>query len=944
MLWMRVQSRHNATNVFASNIYSSSGVSKEMSLKQQSPIDKTSRLLCMGVGVMCFASGVSFSVQAQSSADAIDEVVTTGTRLKGSATAVLQERQNQAFVADILGADQISRTGDSDAAGALRRVTGLTLVDGKFIYVRGLGERYSSTQLNGMGVPSPDPTRSVVPLDLFPADIIESLSVQKAFSPDMPAHFGGGNVNIRTKTIPNQFVFKVSASIGSNSNNSQEGFFYSGGDEDWTGRDDGSRALPSVISRSLEQAQADDGIEGSNSFPLSLEQRQEMLSSMFWNIGPDNENISPDVGLGLTVGNVYNVGEEGEIGFISSISYDNAWSVEEQFNGTTLGTVGCGDLPDNQVSANGRCFAQSFEGIATEQNISWSGMFNAGYEYNSNHRIDITNIILHDMRDRVRVRDFFDANETEFGERELSRVDMLFEERRMSSNQVKGTHNFPEFRNTYFDWYYGTSRASRSQPGSLDVVYQINLDDGVFVSQQLQDVSATNVTREYQSLRDIANSAGWNFGYPLFLDDVELEFKIGADFFEKARTGDNLSIGVPHRAIANDATFGTRIDEIFSPENLLSAEFYNSTTGSGILESGNADGDKYAAATKIDAFYFLTDAFINNTWRISGGVRYEDFRQISIPFTAHANTFSIEGEEILEVAFQEQEFFPSLALTYIKSEQTQFRLNLSQTAIRPDLRDISTTFFIDPLTEFLVRGSPLLQSSKLNNVDFRWEWYQERGNNLSVALFYKDIDNPIELVELATVGGAAPNLLTANGEQGQLYGIEMEFLQDFTQLTDKLDDFYITGNLTISDSEVVLGAVDDGVTSLFEEQVLDALDATSASNIVTNNKRRLVGHSEWVANLQVGYDSPNGEHGATLVYNAFGPRIIVPGTRGNQDAEEETLHSLDLIYNYYPDFAQTIKFSVKNILNQDKEISQDGLDLLFEQQGISFSLSYSYDF
>ena len=152
---------------------------------------------------LCIAMSTSLVMaqeadNGESEDDTIEEVVVSGTRLKGTATAVLEERKNQAFVSDILGADQISRTGDSDAASALRRVTGLTLVDGKFIYVRGLGERYSSTQLNGAAVPSPDPTRNVIPLDLFPSDIIESLSVQKAYSPSMPASFGGGNVDIQS--------------------------------------------------------------------------------------------------------------------------------------------------------------------------------------------------------------------------------------------------------------------------------------------------------------------------------------------------------------------------------------------------------------------------------------------------------------------------------------------------------------------------------------------------------------------------------------------------------------------------------------------------------------------------------------------------------------------------------------------------------------------------
>ena len=204
------------------------------------------------------------------------------------------------------------------------------------------------------------------------------------------------------------------------------------------------------------------------------------------------------------------------------------------------------------------------------------------------------------------------------------------------------------------------------------------------------------------------------------------------------------------------------------------------------------------------------------------------------------------------------------------------------------MRDVSSSFFIDPLTQFLVRGSPLLQSSKLDNVDLRWEWYRDGGDNVSVALFYKDITNPIELIELGTVGGAAPNLLTANAQQGELYGIEVDFLQGLNVIGEKFDNFFVSGNFTLSDSSVTIGAIDDDEITLFERQVLDALDATSASNIVTNNERRLVGHSEWVVNLQFGWDSDNGEHTTTLAYNAFGPRIIVPGTRGNQDAQEET--------------------------------------------------------
>lgn len=912
------------------------------------PLLKRSKLNCAIMSAMLASAAMPTVLEAQEQQaenDVIEEVVATGTRLKGSAAAVLQERQNQAFVADILGAEQISRTGDSDAASALRRVTGLTLVDGRFIYVRGLGERYSSTQLNGQLVPSPDPTRSVVPLDLFPASIIESLAVQKSFSPDMPAHFGGGNVNIRTRSIPNQEIFRVQASTGWNFENSDDGFFYGGGSDDWTGRDDGTRALPDLIRNNLEQAQSGAGFEGSSQFPLTLEDRQEYLRQLPLDAGPDPISVDPNLGLGMTYGNVYDLDADSEIGFLATVNYNQSWTVRNEFNGTNIGNNGCDLVSEEDVTDAGLCFAQTTDGPVTERTVTWNGMFNIGYQFNKNHKFELVNVLLHDARDRVRNRDFFDANETDPGVDQFRIFDILFEERRMNSNQLRGEHNFPEYWNSYFDWYVGSARARRQAPGGLEAVFQENIENGEVVSEQLQDVSATNLTMQFQDLRDVTETYGWNAGIPFFGERYELELKAGGSYFEKARDAENVQLEIRHFGIDDDFAFGSRVGDIFSDENVSNPDFFSSATGSNLFQSQTADGDKFVAATQIDAFYLMADWFYDNTWRITGGFRYEDFRQISVPFTANANTFSVNSDELAELAFQEDDIFPSLAITYIFNEQHQLRFNFSETAIRPDLRDISTSFFIDPITDFLVRGSPLLQSSKLENYDVRWEWYMQSGNNLSVALFYKDIENPIELIELPSVGGAIPNLLTANGESGETYGIEAEFLHDLTFVSDKLSNFYMSGNVTISDSEVVIGFGEGFEDSLFTQQLLDALDATAVSpNFVTSNERRLVGHSEWVANLQLGWDADNGEHSATLVYNAFGPRIIVPGVRQFEDAEEETFHSVDFVYTYYPDFNSTVKFSVRNLLDEQRDIRQNGLSVFTEDTGISASLSFQYEF
>ena len=307
--------------------------------------------------------------------------------------------------------------------------------------------------------------------------------------------------------------------------------------------------------------------------------------------------------------------------------------------------------------------------------------------------------------------------------------------------------------------------------------------------------------------------------------------------------------------------------------------------------------------------------------------------------------FADDTDAIIDSIYNESDVLPSLAFTYIPSEEMQYRFNISQTLIRPDLRDISSTFFIDPLTEFLVRCSPSLVETELTNIDFRWEWYLETGENVSVAFFWKDITNPIEQIELPSATEGAPQLLTANATDGQLYGVEVEFLKDLSFISDDMANYFVTGNCTYSDSEVNICSSVGAANCLFEDQLKEALNTDqSVTSVITNNTRRLIGHSEWVVNLQMGWDALNNEHAATLVYNVFGPRIIVPGVSGFEDAEENSFHSLDFIYTWYPTYDTTLKFQVKNLLGEDKTIEQEDVDILTETVGTELSLQVSVNF
>src|SRR5688572_29340971 len=251
--------------------------------------------------------------------DGIEEIVTIG-RLRSTALDVIGARLEEDVVSDFLGAAAISRVGDSTVSAALRRVPGLTLVNDQFVYVRGLGERYSSVQLNGAQVPSPDLTRNVIPLDIFPTAIIDALSVQKAYSPEVPAAFGGGNVNIITRGIPNGPVVNVEVGSGMNSDSNDDGLTYPGGSDDGLGTDDGTRALPAELNSALQTYEGNIdpfsilstlNQDGNLHFlPEASAVNRDLALSLNRDLGFQEKSLGPDGSFEVQLGNRWLIGDE----------------------------------------------------------------------------------------------------------------------------------------------------------------------------------------------------------------------------------------------------------------------------------------------------------------------------------------------------------------------------------------------------------------------------------------------------------------------------------------------------------------------------------------------------------------------------------------------------------------------------------------------------------
>ncbi|RUO63336.1 TonB-dependent receptor [Pseudidiomarina planktonica] len=859
----------------------------------------------LGLAIALALSSQLALAQEQAADESIEEVVTTATRLQGSAAAVVEERKAQAFVADILGSEQISRTGDSDAASALRRVTGLTLVDGKFIYIRGLGERYSSTQLNGAQVPSPDPTRNVIPLDMFPSSIIESLSVQKSYSADMPAHFGGGNVDIRTTSIPAEEVFNIQLGTGWNTENSSDGLTYDGGN-DWTGSDD-VRALPQNFLDALAtygSVNFNDiaDYEGISQDEARLVNR-DLMNSLNTDYDVYSDSIAPEVKASVSYGDRYEFGSDWAVGFLAGVDYDRSTDNSDEQR-RVLGFAG--DSLVNQFQS---------ESQITTHSVELSGMFSLGLEYGNNHKLETTTLFLRDTQDRIE-QGITESIDT-IGEQDLAffDTDIRYEERELFSNQISGSHMFPEYMNIAVDWQYTESTARRDAPGNVFTRQGADADLGEQAENLNYQRSRNAAILEFQNLEDEVQSYGADVELPLYFGGDELVLTGGGEVMKKGRQSYGRRFGFSTEGTPFDQLTNVEFSDLFGPDSVNNPDNNLQVFGAPTLTDPN-----YLAAQQIEAGYGMFD-YSTDKWRLNAGARWEQYSQVSAQIDLAEST--IIGD-IANTSRTEDDWFNSLAFTYFLNDDMQLRFGYGSTTVRPDLREITEVIFIDPLTSDKVRGNPNLASSDVQNFDVRWEWYMPSGDNLSVAAFYKDLDKPIESVE-AKATDSDRVITFLNGDAGEVYGVEFEFLKDLSFVTSGL---FTTGNLTLSDSEITI--------------------SNTGSVELTNNKRRMTGHSEYVVNLQLGYDSVNGEHSGSLVYNVFGERIAFAGSvfggQGIDDAYEQPFHSLDAVYTWYPDFNSNVKLKLQNLLGEDIEIEQNGQTIQSQTVGTNITLEYSYSF
>ena len=839
------------------------------------------------ISIECGAE-LQLIVRMTSRKSMLDTLVVKIPHIEGSLASVLDERKKSNTITEVLGSEQMSRNGDGDAASALRRVTGLTVVGGKYVYVRGLGERYSSTLMNGASLPSPEPERRVVPLDLFPSGVLKGMVIRKAYSPELPGEFGGGTVELRTRGIPEEFTLKLSAKTNARLGTSfATGLGYEGGPLDVVGMDAGFRALPSDIAQaSLEESLLpEDRFKTRGYNPKLLENFGEQMANVW---SPKETWVLPGLTFSGELGDRYEV-EDWTLGYLTALSYGNAnQTLNYERNYFLVGNKGALER------------SHSYEFLQTETNVDAGGVLALEAKWKDQHEMRATTFLGRITDNSTRLYEGY--NRDVDSNIRVSRL--RFVERTLLAEQLQGSHLFPDAWGGKVDWRYTYALAMRSEPDRRETRYdQERGKDEWLISNRPEGNQ-----RFFSNLVDHSHDIGLDFTLPFQQwNGEEANLRMGSAMATKSRVVDTRRYKFQHKgALTGDPKVISRpAEEIFRPEYIGSDGFQ--------FEEFTQPTDNYDADQIIAGSYVMVDLPLASSWTLQGGARLEYGKQ-------NVRTFELfnPDQTPVEAAIETLDVLPAANLTWSIREDMKVRGSSSITVSRPDFRELSPATFNDVTGGRQLFGNPELERATIYSADLRWEWYPGPGNQISAAAFYKHFDRPIEQVVIAS---AQQSVTFQNAESADNIGLELESRWELSGVHAAMEGAFVAGNLSLIHSQVTLP--DFGIT--------------------TSKERPLQGQSPYVINLQAGYDAEHVGLRLTTLYNVFGPRILEVGAQGAPDVYEQPFHSLDLVLQQKLPAGLSLRFSAKNLLDLARTEMQGDEILTQIVRGRSFSLGLTWE-
>lgn len=846
------------------------------------------------------------TIRMKESVEELQEVVVTAEAIKSSESALMTVKRKSANLLDGISSETFSRIGDSDAAGAIRRVSGVSIEGGQYVYVRGLGDRYTKTVLNTLEVPGLDPDRNAMQVDIFPTNLISNIVVYKTFTPDLSADFVGGTVNIETKDFPEEKTFNISASVEYNPEMHFRNDYltYQGGETDWLGFDDGTRELP-FDARNKDIPTP----------PSQLEEIRQTTQDFNPTMGTMTESSLPNISLGLSAGNQFEKSTY-TIGYNAALSYSNTSTF---YQNAVDGYFIKPNLPEETELERDT----EFTGPLALNDVQANGLLGVAIKTSSS-KISLQGLHIQNGIERAAKRTRVRSNEN-FN---TSVVDNLeYTERALTNVILSGEHRL--WNNSFEIEWDGSATYSKIDDQDVRITpFTEDEDDGSLSINPQEGGEPNRIWR----LLDEQNYVGKLDLTKYFkFRGNESKLKIGASNVYKTRDFEIQDFFLGIRGPQDELNLGGEPDRLLVDENVISTD---AGLGTFIVDRF-VPSNSYEGRINILGTYIMTELGITDKLKTILGVRAEQYDQYYTGLNQEALSGSPAGREFDdEKVLSSLNFFPSVNLIYNIVENSNLRASFSRTVARPSFKELSTAEIQDVLTGATFIGNIDLVETDINNYDLRWEYFFERGELVSLGAFYKTFENPIELIRQPL---QPTDYKPTNVGDAEIIGVEFEARKNLDFITPALKNFSINTNITWTSASVNIDSAERA------GRIIGLRDGEELQE-----ERDFLGQPPLTINAGLSYISFENGWDASLSFNRKSSTLAVVGINRAPDTYTVPFNSLNfkISKSFGPASNNTIALRITNILNdvQEREFRSFMSGSYIERSrepGTAFQIKYS---
>lgn len=845
---------------------------------------------------------VVVNVALQPAKKGLNNVVVKSSMKKESLNALLVQQKNMTTISDGISAEMIKKSPDKSSSDVLKRVSGVSISEGKFAIIRGLSDRYNLAMLNGSLLPSSEADRKAFSFDMFPSNLLDNITIIKAATPEYPAEFAGGIIELNTKDIPTENYVSIQLGTGSNSISTFKKY-YDGqnGPTDWIGLDNKFRSLPSNFPTT------ETFHSSSNDF--TKQQRLDASQSLTNNWGSELHKVMlPNRILQVTGAWHKELKNKSSFGVIGAITYNRS----QRFN----------EIQRKEYELD-QSHIYHYTDSAYRDNVLAGAMLNMGYKINSKNKLTFRSNFNINSEDQTIRR----SGTQVVNEQNLKNTALWFSSNTLLTTQLAGEHNISKYK-VKLSWNGTMNEINRNTP-DLKKTYYIrnyaNPDDTLYRAYVPMQASPNYSGRFYSTLNEKVYSGKIDLGMPFKLFKTTQHIKVGAFMQTKNRDFDSRELGY---VIANPSQFNNSLtllpeDKIFASENMNNSGF--------MIDDITQGTNSYTATSNLQAAYVQLDNKFLKDFRMVWGLRYENYNA-----TLHSQTTMP-----IEVGNQFSNLLPSLNLTYQLKKKTNIRFCASKTLSRPEFRELAPFPFFDFNTSSVLVGNSKLQQTEIKNLDLKYEYFPGKGEIISASVFYKHFSNPIEAVLDASSTAGSRSFTYANADRADNYGIELEFRKSlaFINQSEKSvwSNLSVFGNLSLIHSKITI-----------KQQTVYG---------DTSFTRPLQGQSPYVINLGVSATIPGCGCSATLLYNRIGERISLVGNNYIPDLYEKSRNVIDFQIAKKIGKNAELKLNLGDILhnpfifyqngtNDKKNTYSSKTDVIVTSvtQGFNCGLSFAYKF